>query len=96
MAGVKGRSGGARQGGGRKSKAVELKLLEKLNSVLGDGWEDSILISVKEQADKGSFQHQSLLLAYRYGKPQDKVDVTTNGKSLPTSKEIVFRRYDNS
>jgi len=87
--------GGARQGGGRKPKAVELKLLERMSSALGDDWDDEILQSAFKEAKKGSFQHQALLLAYKYGKPQDKVDVTTNGKDLPTSKEIVFRRYND-
>ena len=94
MAGVKGRSGGARPNGGRKPKAIELKLLERMDNALGENWEESIFKSVKEQADKGSYQHQAFLLAYKYGKPQDKVDLTTNGKDLPTTKEVVFRDYD--
>lgn len=94
MAGAKGRSGGKREGQGRKPKAVELKLLERMDSVLGADWEDDLLKAAHEQAKKGNFQHLTILLAYKYGKPQDKVDVTTNGKELPTSKEIVFRRYN--
>lgn len=93
MAGVKGRSGGKREGQGRKPKAKELKLLERMDNVLGDDWEDGLLQSAYEQAKKGSYQHLSLILAYKYGKPQDKVDVTTNGKDLPSTKEIVFRNY---
>jgi len=85
--------GGARQGAGRKSKAEELKLAETMDIILGEDWVESVIKSVKAEALKGSFQHQQLLLAYKYGKPQDKVDVTTNGKDLPTSKEIVFRDY---
>lgn len=90
------KNGGARPGAGRKSKAEELKLAETMDLVLGDDWTESVLKAVKREADKGSFQHQALLLAYKFGKPQDKVDVTTNGKDLPTTKEIVFRNYAKS
>lgn len=85
--------GGIRKGQGRKPKAVELKLLERMDKALGENWDDEILQSAFKEAKKGSYQHQAILLAYKYGKPQDKVDLTTNGKDLPTSKEIVFRRY---
>lgn len=85
--------GGIRKGQGRKPKAVELKLLERMDKALGENWDDEILRAAFKEAKKGSYQHQAILLAYKYGKPQDKVDLTTNGKDLPTSKEIVFRRY---
>lgn len=86
--------GGARPGSGRKSKAEELKIAERLDDILGDGWDKAIFEKIKAEALKGSFNHAQLLIQYRFGKPQDKVDLTTNGKDLPTSKEIVFRRYD--
>lgn len=86
--------GGHREGAGRKTKAEELKLADAIDSALGTDWVDGLLKKIYEQAEKGSFVHAQLLLAYKYGKPQDKVDVTTNGKDLPTSKEIVFRDYD--
>lgn len=89
-----GKNGGKRPGAGRKSKAEELKIAEKIDNILGDDWEAGVFEKIKAEALKGSFQHAQLLLAYKYGKPQDKVDVTTNGKELPTSKEIVFRRYN--
>lgn len=87
-------NGGRRPGSGRKSKAEELKLAETIDQALGADWVHAILNKLHAEAIKGSYQHAQLLLAYKYGKPQDKVDVTTNGKDLPTTKEIVFRRYD--
>jgi hypothetical protein len=86
--------GGARQNAGRKSKADELKLAETIDTALGETWVEDLLKEIHKQAKGGSFPHAQLLLAYKYGKPQDKVDVTTNGKDLPTTKEVVFRDYD--
>ena len=88
--------GGKTPGAGRKSKAEELGLAAKINLALGEEWTEDVLKAVHKEAVKGSLPHAQLLLAYTYGKPQDKIDLTTNGKDLPTSKEIVFRRYDKS
>ena len=87
------KNGGARPGAGRKSKAEELKIAERLDSILGEDWEKAVFKKIRAEALKGSYQHAQLLVAYKYGKPQDKVDVTTGGKALPTTKEIVFRKY---
>ena len=94
MAGVKGKSGGLRQNSGRKSRAEELGLPSLIEEIAGEQGKKEVLQKVLAQAKEGSFAHQQLFLAYAFGKPQDKVDLTTNGKDLPTSKEIVFRRYD--
>lgn len=88
-----GKNGGARPGAGRKTKAEELKLAESIDNALGQDWVDELLKKIHEKAKGGSFLHAQLLLAYKYGKPQDKIDVTTNGKDLPTNKEVVFRDY---
>lgn len=87
--------GGKREGAGRKSKAEELKvantaieaITEKYGS-LKQGF-TALLNSGEQALIKWVFEHAA-------GKPQDKVDVTTNGKDLPTAKEIVFRRYNKS
>ena len=86
------KNGGRRPGSGRKSKAEELKLAEKLDELLGSDWEQAVFDKIRSEALKGSFQHAQLLVAYKYGKPQDKVDITSGGKSLPR-KEIIFTRY---
>lgn len=84
--------GGKREGAGRKSKAEELKVanqaIEAITERYGslkDGF-IALLRSGEPSLIKWVFEHGA-------GKPQDKVDLTTNGKDLPTSKEIVFRRY---
>lgn len=84
--------GGARQGAGRKTKAEELKIVNQaVNAIttkygsLEDGFV-ALLNSGEASLIKWVFEHAA-------GKPQDKVDLTTNGKDLPTSKEIIIRDY---
>ncbi len=88
-------TGGKREGAGRKSKAEEMKvanqaieaITEKYGS-LKDGFV-ALLASGEPSLIKWVFEHAA-------GKPQDKIDLTTNGKDLPTTKEIVFRDYAKS
>lgn len=71
--------GGAMPGAGRKSKAEELKAAEKIEAILNEidpQWLKNVLAKVYEGAKKGSFKHQELLLAYRLGKPTDKIDLS--------------------
>lgn len=84
--------GGARKGAGRKSKAEELKLAEAIDFALGGDWEKELLQKIFTEAKKGSFQHAQLLLAYKYGKPQDKIDLTTKGEKV-TGHTVVFKDY---
>lgn len=74
--------GGIRAGQGRKPKAIELKLAETIDTALGEEWTNDVLKEVFAKAKAGSFLHAQLLLAYKYGKPPDKLDVTSAGKAL--------------
>ena len=82
-------NGGARPGAGRKSKAEEIKLIEQLTPLAEDA-----LKALKSGIKAGEFPFIKLFYEYYAGKPTDKVDVTTNGKDLPSTKEIVFNDYD--
>ncbi len=84
-------AGGRREGSGRKSKAEEVKLIEQLTPLAEDA-----LKALKAGIKAGEFPFVKLFYEYYAGKPTDKVDVTTNGKDLPSTKEIVFRDYDKS
>lgn len=84
--------GGARRGAGRKSKAEEMGLPALIEEVIGDEGKRSLIASINEKAQGGSFLHQQLLMAYIYGKPQDDVDITSNGKTI-SAKEIIYRDY---
>lgn len=84
--------GGKRAGSGRKTKAEEMGLPRLIEDVIGEEGKRSIIEKIHEQAKAGSFNHQQLLMQYIFGKPQDEIDITSNGKDI-TSKEIIYRDY---
>lgn len=81
--------GGHRDGSGRKSKAEEMGLQGKLNPM-----EKSFLTSLHKAIKKGNVIAMKLYAEYRFGKPTDKVDITTGGQKLEQLKhEIIFKDY---
>ena len=70
-------NGGARQGAGRKGKAEEQKLIENLTPM-----NEKALKSLESGIDKKEQWAVKLFFEYFYGKPQQRVDVTTNDESL--------------
>lgn len=66
-----------------------------IEEVIGTEGKRALIQKINEQAKAGSFNHQQLLMQYIYGKPQDDIDITTNGKDI-ASKEIIFRDYAKS
>ena len=70
-------NGGARQGAGRKSKAAEQKLIENLTPM-----NPMALESLKKGLEKKEQWAVKLFFEYFYGKPQQRVDVTSNEESL--------------
>ena len=62
---------------GRPSKAEEQKLIEKLTP-----FNDLALKALKESLEKKEQWSVKLYFEYFYGKPQQRVDVTTNDDSL--------------
>ena len=79
--------GGIRQGSGRKSKAHEQKLIEKLDNVIE---EDEVLGTLKQLIINGDLRAVQLYFNYRYGKPKDLVDLNTTGEDLGVSfKELI-------
>ena len=70
-------NGGARKGAGRKSKAEEQKLIENLTPM-----NDKALQSLEQGLDKKEQWAVKLFFEYFYGKPQQRVDVTTNEESI--------------
>lgn len=65
--------GGARIGAGRKSKAEETKLIERLSPM-----EDKALEMLETLLDQGDFNALKLYMEYRYGKPTQKVESDSN------------------
>lgn len=68
---------GGNKNAGRKPKADEIVMIEKLSPL-----DDIAFEKLKEGVEGGSFHHLKLFYEYRYGKPRQMIDVTTNGASL--------------
>ena len=79
--------GGNRQGSGRKSKAHQQKLIEKLDNVIE---EDEVLGILKQLIISGDLRALQLYFHYRYGKPKDSVDLNTTTEGLSVDfKELI-------
>ena len=87
MAGVKGKSGGSRQGSGRKSKADEQALVERLSPM-----DEMAFKALEAGVKRGDYNFLKLFFEYRFGKPADKVDLTSKGEAL----SVVFRRANEA
>lgn len=70
-------NGGARSGAGRKGKAEEQKLIENLSPMNGMALE-----SLQKGLEKKEQWAVKLFFEYFYGKPQQRVDVTSNDESI--------------
>tara|TARA_R110000787_G_scaffold12678_6_gene40768 strand:+ start:1192 stop:1449 length:258 start_codon:yes stop_codon:yes gene_type:complete len=69
--------GGKRIGAGRKAKAEEQKLIENLTPMNGMALE-----SLKIGLEKKEQWAVKLFFEYFYGRPQQRVDVTSNDESI--------------
>jgi hypothetical protein len=67
--------GGAREGAGRKPKADELKLLEKLSPM-----DDLAFEKLSEGVHSGDIQFLKMFFEYRFGKPKQTIDATVEGE----------------
>ena len=65
--------GGARKGAGRKSKAEEVDLIEKLSPL-----EDIAYQALKKGVESGDFKYVQLFYHYYAGKPKETKDITIN------------------
>jgi hypothetical protein len=71
--------GGHRNGAGRKPKAQEQQLIERLDSIID---EDEVLQVLKQLIKDGDLRAVQLYLNYRRGKPKDTVDLNTTGEGI--------------
>ena len=69
--------GGKRAGAGRKPKADELKLIEKLDSLID---KDKVIAKLLEMIEDDSFPALKLYMEYRFGKPKETVQNTVELK----------------
>ena len=70
-------NGGARQGAGRKGKAEEQMLIENLTPM-----NEMALESLQKGLEKKEQWAVKLFFEYFYGKPQQRLDVTSNEETL--------------
>lgn len=78
--------GGKRQGAGRKPKAEEQELIEKLSPLDKKGFK-----ALEDGLDDGQSWAVKLFMEYRFGKPKQVTDITTNGENI-TIPQIVFTK----
>lgn len=78
-------NGGARPGAGRKSKAEEIKLAEKMRNILDD---ETVLTKLAEKVISGDMKAIDLWTGYLYGKPTQRIET----KELEELPEIHFVR----
>lgn len=71
------KNNGGHKTAGRKPKADELLIIEKLSPL-----DDVAIDKLREGVESGSFPHIKLWFEYRFGKPKQMIDVTTNGESI--------------
>ncbi len=67
--------GGARKGAGRPPKADEVKLIERLDSIID---KDEAVGKLGELVTKGDIRALQLYLSYRYGKPKESIDLNSS------------------
>ena len=68
-------NGGAREGAGRKPKAQEQKLIERLDAIID---KDEALGVLGQLVAKGDIRAVQLYLSYRYGKPKESIDLNSS------------------
>ena len=69
--------GGKREGAGRKPKSDELKLIEQLTE-----FDDIAKKCMVDGIKDGNYQFWNKFMEYRYGKPKERLDVTSNEESI--------------
>lgn len=71
--------GGSRIGAGRKPKADEIKLIEQMDAIAApsEAW-----AALWAKVQEGDTQAIKTWLEYRFGKPKQQLDVTTDGEKI--------------
>ncbi len=84
-------NGGSRPGSGRRPKADELKLIEQMDAVLApeDVWQ-----KVASLCKQGDMQALKTWIEYRYGKPKQSMDLTTDGDKLTDFTVTLVNKQD--
>lgn len=73
------KNNGGHKSAGRKSKAEEIQLIEKLGPMAPAAYK-----ALKDGIDKGDYKFVQLFFAYYAGKPKESKDITSNGETVQT------------
>ena len=83
--------GGARPGAGRKSKAETLQLDKLLDECVSDDDIKELFRVLVENGKRGNINATMALLAYRYGKPKDRMELSGDeGRPIKQIIEVVY------
>ena len=69
------KNGGVREGAGRPKKADEEKLIEKLDALIDS---DEVIKQLGKMCLNGDSRALTLYFNYRYGKPKEKIDISSS------------------
>lgn len=69
--------GGKRNGAGRKPKAEETELIERLSPL-----DDAAFAALEKGVEKGDYQFVKMFMEYRYGKPKETVKVNSVNENI--------------
>lgn len=83
------KNNGGHPNSGRKPKAEELKLIERLDAIIDS---DEALNTLGNLVLKGDMRAVQLYMGYRYGKPKESVDINSSeGISIDFKELIKFK-----
>lgn len=74
--------GGKRAGAGRKSKDEEQRIRDLVSPYVDGAIAKVIEIMATAQKSSDQLAAAKLILEYRFGKPEQKQDITSNGKDV--------------
>ena len=80
------RNNGGHRTAGRKPKADELKIIERMDMAIDS---DKALSKLNKLIEEGNLQAIKLYLQYRYGQPKEQIDVTTEMTSGIDFNELI-------
>ena len=73
------KNNGGHKNAGRKSKAEEFKLIEKLDKYID---QQKVFETLGNLIEEGNLKAVEIYLNYYFGKPTEKVDHTTDGEKI--------------
>lgn len=79
-----GANGGRREGSGRKPKAKELELIERLSP-----YDDTALKALEAGVRAGEFPFIKLFMEYRFGKAKESVSLSLEDNTLEVTRKII-------